>query len=500
MDLLSNLALGFSVAVSATNLLYCLLGVVLGTLIGVLPGIGPIATMAMLLPATFALEPVSALIMLAGIYYGAQYGGSTSAILLKLPGESSSVVTTIDGYQMALKGQAGLALSMAALGSFFAGTVGTLVLAGFAPLLARAALNFGAAEYFSLMVVGLVAAVVLSSGPLLKSLSMIALGLLFGIVGTDINSGVARFTFGVPELANGLNFAVVALGLFGLSEILANLERREVRSVVTERLEGLWPTKAQLAQALPSILRGSALGSLLGVLPGGGVTLAAFGAYAIEKKVARDPSRFGRGALEGVAGPESANNAAAQTSFVPLLTLGLPSNGVMAMMMSAMILHNIRPGPQVITSSPDLFWGLVGSMWIGNLLLVVLNLPLIGIWVKLLQVPYRILFLAILLFSCIGLYSLQSSAVDIYFAAGFALLGYVLTKLRCELVPFLLGFILGPMLEDNLRRAMLLSGGDASVFLSRPISASMLAAAAVLVVFAILPKVSRKRDEVFQEA
>ena len=500
MEFFDHLALGFGAALTSANLLYCFIGVVLGTFIGVLPGIGPIATMAMLLPATYALEPLTALIMLAGIYYGAQYGGSTSAILLKLPGESSTVITTIDGYEMARNGQAGLALAVAAIGSFIAGTAGTLFLAAFAPALASVAIRFGAAEYFALVVVGLASVIVLSSGSLLKTLSMIVLGLLLGTVGTDINSGVSRFTFGVPEAASGISFAVVALGLFGITEILLNLERSEAQTLVTARLEGLWPTRAQLRQALPPILRGTAIGSLLGVLPGGGVTMAAFGSYALEKRVARDPSRFGRGALEGVAGPESANNAAAQTSFVPLLTLGVPSNGVMAMMMSAMILHNIRPGPQVITSTPELFWGLVASMWIGNLMLVVLNLPLLGLWVKLLRIPYRILYLVILVFCCIGIYSIQNSAVDIYFAILFAVLGYALTKARCELVPLLLGFILGPMLEDNLRRSLLLSGGDATVFMTRPISGAMLLTAAVLLLVAFVPRIRRRREQVFQES
>jgi putative tricarboxylic transport membrane protein len=499
MGFLSHLSLGFTVAVSPVNLLYCFIGVVLGTLIGVLPGIGPIATMAILLPATFALEPVTALIMLAGIYYGAQYGGSTSAILLKLPGESSSVITTIDGYQMALNGEAGLALSVAAIGSFVAGTVGTLFLGAFAPVLTTLAIRFGAAEYFALMVLGLISAVVLSSGSLLKALSMIVLGLLFGIVGTDINSGVSRFTFGIADVASGLSFAVVALGLFGIAEILVNLEVGEARTLVVRRLDRLWPTLTQLRQALPPILRGTGIGCLLGVLPGGGVTMAAFGSYALEKRIARDPGRFGHGALEGVAGPESANNAAAQTSFIPLLTLGLPSNGVMAMMMSAMTLHNVRPGPQVITSSPELFWGLVASMWIGNLMLVILNLPLLGVWVRLLQVPYRLLYLVILLFCCIGIYSIQNSVVDIYIAILFGVIGYALTKVGCDLVPFLLGFILGPMLEDNLRRSMLLSGGDPTVFLRRPLSAFILALGGALLVAAVLPQIRRKRAVVFHE-
>ncbi|WP_119392544.1 tripartite tricarboxylate transporter permease [Taklimakanibacter lacteus] len=499
MDLFSHLATGFSVAVSPINLLYCLFGVTVGTLVGILPGIGPIATMAMLLPITFALDPVSALIMLAGIYYGAQYGGSTGAILLKLPGESSAVITTLDGYQMARKGQAGHALSIAAIGSFFAGTVGTLLLAAFAPLLAKVAVQFGAAEYFSLMILGLVAAIVLSSGPLLRALSMVVLGMLFGLVGADINSSVDRFTFGLPELSGGINFVVVALGLFGIAEILTNLENPEERRLVSDKLTGLWPDWAVLRQAAPAMLRGSALGSVLGVLPGGGVTMASFASYAVEKKVATNPGRFGHGAIEGVAGPESANNAAAQTSFIPLLTLGIPSNGVMAMMMSAMLIHNIQPGPQVMTLSPDLFWGLIASMWLGNLILVILNLPLIGIWVRLLRVPYRILFPAIVLFCCIGLYSVQTTVFDIFFAIVFALLGYAFAKLRCETVPFLLGFILGPMLEENLRRAMLLSHGDPSVFVTRPLCAFMLFLAAGLLLIAVIPTIRRKRREAFQE-
>ncbi|MDF2797938.1 MAG: protein of unknown function transrane [Devosia sp.] len=499
MDIFSNLALGLSVAVTPWNILYCFMGVTLGTLIGILPGIGPIATMAMLLPATYAFEPTSALIMLAGIYYGAQYGGSTSAILLKLPGESSAVVATLDGYAMAQKGKAGLALALAAIGSFIAGTIGTLILAGFAPALAKLAVTFGAAEYFALMVLGLVAAIVLSSGPLLKSIGMLMLGLLFGLVGSDINSGVDRFTFGQPELSGGVNFVVVALGLFGISEILLNLEKREERRLVSSSLGGLWPSWRDLRQALPAMLRGSGLGAVLGILPGGGVTMSSFASYTLEKRISKHPEQFGHGAPQGLAGPESANNAAAQTSFVPLLTLGIPSNGVMAMMMSAMLIHNIQPGPQIITNSPDLFWGLIVSMWIGNLILVVLNLPLIGMWVKLLTIPYRLLFPAILLFCCIGLYSVQNSVFDVYLAIGFAVLGYVFIKLKCDPVPFLLAFILGPMLEENFRRAMLVARGDAGVFLTRPISATMLAVALALLCFAVIPQIRKSRKVAFQE-
>jgi len=500
MDILSNLALGLSVAVTPWNILYCFVGVTLGTLIGILPGIGPIATMAMLLPATYAFEPTSALIMLAGIYYGAQYGGSTSAILLRLPGEASAVVATLDGYVMAQKGKAGIALAIAAIGSFIAGTIGTIILAGFAPVLASLAVTFGASEYFALMVVGLVAAIVLSSGPLLKSMGMLMLGLLFGLVGADINSGIDRFTFNLPQLSGGVSFVVVALGLFGITEILSNLERTgEDRRLVSEKIGRIWPRWPELRQVLPAILRGSGLGSLLGILPGGGVTMAAFASYTMEKRIAAEPERFGNGAPEGLAGPESANNSAAQTSFIPLLTLGIPSNGVMAMMMSAMLIHNIQPGPQIITSQPNLFWGLIASMWVGNLMLVILNLPMIGLWVRLLLVPYRLLYPAILLFCCIGLYSVQNNVADIYLAVICAVLGYVFVKLRCDPVPFLLAFIIGPMLEENFRRAMLLARGDFTALLTRPLTATMLLLAVGLLALAVLPRVRRTRKVAFEE-
>jgi len=500
MDILSNLALGLSVAVTPWNILYCFVGVTLGTLIGILPGIGPIATMAMLLPATYAFEPTSALIMLAGIYYGAQYGGSTSAILLRLPGEASAVVATLDGYVMAQKGKAGIALAIAAIGSFIAGTIGTIILAGFAPVLASLAVTFGASEYFALMVVGLVAAIVLSSGPLLKSMGMLMLGLLFGLVGADINSGIDRFTFNLPQLSGGVSFVVVALGLFGITEILSNLERAgEDRRLVSEKIGRIWPRWPELRQVLPAILRGSGLGSLLGILPGGGVTMAAFASYTMEKRIAAEPERFGNGAPEGLAGPESANNSAAQTSFIPLLTLGIPSNGVMAMMMSAMLIHNIQPGPQIITSQPNLFWGLIASMWVGNLMLVILNLPMIGLWVRLLFVPYRLLYPAILLFCCIGLYSVQNNVADIYLAVICAVLGYVFVKLRCDPVPFLLAFIIGPMLEENFRRAMLLARGDFTALLTRPLTATMLLLAVGLLALAVLPRVRRTRKVAFEE-
>ena len=500
MELLDHLALGFGVATQGINLLYAFVGAMLGTLIGVLPGIGPVATIAMLLPTTYALQPVSALIMLAGIYYGAQYGGSTTSILLNMPGETSSAVTCLDGYQMARKGQAGAALSIAALGSFFAGCVSTIMVATVAIPLSELALKFGPAEYFSLMVLGLIGAVVLAHGSVLKAIAMIVLGLLLGIVGTDVNSGAARFAFGIPELTDGIGVVSVAMGLFGFAEIISNLETTEKRELITSKVTGLWPTKEQFKVAWPASLRGTALGSVLGLLPGGGAMLASFASYALEKKVAKDPSQFGKGAIQGVAGPESANNAGAQTSFIPLLTLGIPENAVMALMVGAMTIHNIQPGPQVMTSNPSLFWGLIASMWVGNLMLVVLNLPLIGMWIKLLQVPYRLLYPAILLFCAIGVYSVSNASFDVSQTAAFGLLGIVFLKLECEPAPLLLGFVLGPMMEENLRRAMLLSRGDPSVFFMRPISLAMLVMAGLLLLLIVAPAFRKRRDEAFTES
>jgi TctA family transporter len=500
VELFSHLATGFGVALTPINLLYALIGALLGTLIGVLPGIGPVATIAMLLPTTYALQPVSALIMLAGIYYGAQYGGSTTAILVNMPGESSSVVTCLDGYQMARKGQAGAALAIAALGSFFAGTCSTVLVAAVSLPLSALALKFGPSEYFSLMVLGLIGAVVLAHGSLVKAIAMIVLGLLLGIVGTDVNSGIERFAFGIPELSDGIGVVVVAMGLFGFAEIILNLESTERREVIATRLRHMWPTKDQFKLAAPAVLRGTALGSILGVLPGGGAMLSSFASYSIEKRLAKDPSQFGKGAIQGVAGPESANNAGAQTSFIPLLTLGLPENAVMAMMVGAMTIHNIQPGPQVMTSNPQLFWGLIASMWVGNLMLVVLNLPLIGIWFRLVTVPYRLLYPAILLFCGIGVYTVNNTSFDVMQTAFFGLLGVVFAKLECEPAPLLLGFVLGPMMEENLRRALLLSRGDPTVFATRPISAGLLAAAILLVLVIAVPNIRRQREEAFQEA
>jgi len=501
MDLLNNLGLGFQTALSLQNLAYAFFGAILGTLIGVLPGLGPVATIAMLLPSIYTLDATPALIMLAGIYYGAQYGGSTTAILINVPGESSSVVTAIDGYQMARRGRAGAALAAAGLGSFFAGCVGTIIIAAFAPPLTELAFKFGSAEYFSLMVLGLVGAVVLASGSLIKAIAMIVLGLLLGQINTDVITGTARFSFGIPELTDGIGFVVIAMGVFGFGEIIANLgQPEEQREVFTKEVKGLWPTREDFKEAWPSVLRGTALGSILGVLPGGGALLASFASYTLEKKVARNPRvPFGKGAIQGVAGPESANNAGAQTSFIPMLTLGIPPNAVMALMVGAMTIKGIQPGPQVMTSNPELFWGLIASMWIGNLMLIVLNLPLIGIWIKLLTVPYRFLFPAIVVFCCIGTYSLNNNSFDVYLTAGFALLGYAFYKLSCEPAPLLLGFILGPMMEENLRRALLLARGDWSTFLTRPLSAGLLIAAALMIVVVMLPSIKSKREEAFQE-
>jgi putative tricarboxylic transport membrane protein len=499
VELLTNLGLGLQTAFTLTNLLYCLAGVFLGTLIGVLPGLGPTATIAMLLPITFGLPPVSSLIMLAGIYYGSQYGGSTTAILVNLPGEAASVVTALDGYQMARQGHAGKALATAAIGSFFAGSVATVLIALFAPPLAQVALEFGPPDYFSLMVLGLVAAVVLAHGSLLHAFGMVVMGLLLGLIGTDVNSGAARYTFDLPQLADGIGFVIVAMGMFGLGEIVRNLETESTRSVMVKKIEGLWPTKEDFKRMWAPILRGTALGSVLGILPGSGSILGSFAAYSLEKRIAKDPSRFGKGAIEGVAGPESANNAGAQTSFIPMLTLGIPSNPVMALMIGAMIIQGIQPGPSVITEQPALFWGIIVSMWIGNFFLIVLNLPLIGLWVRLIMVPYHYLFPLILVFCGIGVFSLNNSDFDIHLMALFGFLGYVFAKLDCEPAPMLLGFILGPLMEEYLRRALIIGRGDWTVFVTNPISATMLVLAVVTMVFVMLPAVRKKRDEAFVE-
>jgi TctA family transporter len=497
MDIITNLGLGFATALTGVNLLYCLAGVFLGTLIGVLPGLGPTATIAMLLPVTFTLPPVSALIMLAGIYYGSQYGGSTTSILVNVPGEAASVVTALDGYQMARRGRAGVALATSAIGSFFAGTVATVILALFAPGLAAVALKFGPAEFFSLMVLGLLASLVLARGSLLHASGMVVLGLLLGLIGQDVTTGTQRFTFDMPQLADGVGFVVVAMGMFGLAEIVRNMENETEREIGVEKITSLMPTKEDWKRMAAPILRGTAIGSVLGILPGSGSILGAFAAYAVEKKVSKHGAEFGSGAIEGVAAPESANNAGAQTSFIPMLTLGIPSNPVMALMVGAMVIQGIQPGPSVISEQPALFWGLIASMWVGNLMLVVLNLPMVGMWVKLCSIPYHRLFPAILVFCAIGVFSLNNAEFDVYLMALFGVIGYLFVKLDAEPAPMLLAFILGPMMEEYLRRALLLSRGDPMVFVTRPISATMLVLAVLIIAVAALPMLRKKREETF---
>jgi len=498
-DLFSNLGLGLAVAATLQNIALCFVGCLLGTLVGVLPGIGPIATIAILLPITFGLEPVSALIMLAGIYYGAQYGGSTTAILLSIPGETSAVVTTLDGHQMARQGRAGIALGIAAIGSFFAGTVSTLIIAALAEPLTRLALVFGPAEYFSLMVMGLIFAVVLARGSIFKAIIMILLGILLSTIGPDLTTGQLRMTFGIPWMADGIEIAILGMGMFGIAEVFRNLESRTEGNVYHGRIGRLLPGRDDLAQSAKPILRGTAVGAVLGILPGNGAVLGAFASYTIEKKLAADPSRFGKGAIEGVAGPESANNAGAQTSFIPLLTLGIPPNAVMAIMVGAMTLHGIVPGPTVLTRTPELFWGLVASMWIGNLMLLIINLPLVGLWVKFLQVPYRLMFVGIVIFCCIGVYSINREPGDIIVLTALALFGYALSKFNFEPAPMTLGFVLGRMMEENLRQALIISQGSFTTFLERPLSAFLLAVAAVLLVIAVSPAIKRSREKAFVE-
>jgi TctA family transporter len=497
--LLQNLGHGFGVALTIDNLLFALLGCVIGTAIGVLPGIGPVATISLLLPITFGQPATTAIIMLAGIYYGAQYGGSTTAILLNLPGEVSSVVTTLEGYKMARNGRAGAALTIAALGSFFAGSCATILVAASGPLLTSIALSFGPADYFSLMLLGLIISAVLAQGSVLKSIAMVILGVALGLVGTDVQTGQQRFTFGVPELSDGVGFVSIAMGMFGIAEIILNLERPEARSVLTQKVGSLFLTREEFRRATPAVLRGTLVGSMLGILPGGGASLSAFASYMMERKISRGRNEFGSGAIEGVAGPESANNAASQTSFIPLLTLGIPSNAVMALMVGALIIQGIQPGPRMVEAQPDLFWGLIASMWIGNLMLLVINLPMIGMWVKLLQVPYKYLYPSILVFCSIGVYSINNNVFDVYQTLLFGIVGYLFSKLRMEPAPLLIGFVLGPMMEEHLRRAMLLSRGDAMVFIERPISATLLGIGAVALLAMALPNLRRGKDKALAE-
>ncbi|NTF08920.1 tripartite tricarboxylate transporter permease [Agrobacterium rubi] len=495
MDIFANLYYGLSIAATPDNLMFCFIGVLLGTLIGVLPGLGPTATVAMLLPITFFLPPTGAIIILAGIFYGAQYGGSTTAILVKLPGESSSVVTCLDGYEMAKQGRAGAALAIAALGSLFAGCVTALVIAIAGPPLAEIAILFGPAEYVALLTVGLIGAVVLASGSLPKAIAMVLLGLLIGCIGTDLTSGEKRMTFDMTVLYDGIGFVPLAMGMFGLVEVIFSLEETGGKGRATLPITRLWPTRKDFKEAWPAATRGTFLGVLLGVLPGSGATLASFASYALEKKVSKEPEKFGTGAVQGLAGPESANNAAAQACFIPMLSLGVPPNAIMALMIGALMIQGIQPGPSMIASQPDLFWGIVASMLIGNIMLVLLNLPLIGLWVKLLRVPYSLLFPIILVFCAIGTYSLNNSVFEVGLMAMFGVVGYGLRKLGCEMAPLMLGFVVGPMLEENIRRTMLTSAGDPSVFVTRPIAATMFAVAALLLVSMLLPAFTKRREK-----
>jgi TctA family transporter len=494
MSILDNLALGFSVAFSLHNLAYCFIGALLGTIIGVLPGIGPLVTISVLLPLTFGMPADGAIIMLAGIYYGASYGGSTTAILVRLPGEASSAVTCIDGYEMARQGRAGPALAIAALGSLAAGCIGTLVIALVAPMLVILALKFGAPEYSSLMLIAIVGSAAVAEGSLIKGLCMALLGILVSLVGTDVQSGIQRFTFGIPSTFDGIDVGVIAIGLFAFAEILKNLSEPDVSNLKSAPVNGLMPTRADLAASWKPILRASGLGTLLGVLPGVGLTMATFASYFVEKRLSKHPDRFGRGAIEGVAGPEAANNAAAQASFIPTLALGVPGSASMALLLAALTIQGVTPGPRIITDHPTLFWGLVASMWIGNLMLVVLNLPLVGLWVTLLKVPYRLLFPAILVFSCIGIYGVENNYVDVLLATVFGLFGYIFIKIGCGAAPFILGCVVGQIFEENFRRALLISRGDPIIFIDHPISLSFLLVTALTVILITFSAMRRIKD------
>ena len=494
MDFLTHLGMGFGIAFTPFNIMMAVAGVLVGILIGALPGVGPPSGVAMLLPLTFGMDPTSGIIMLAALYAGTMYGGTITAVLINTPGESASVVTCLDGYQMALQGRAGPALGIAALGSFFAGSMATLLIALAAPPLAAIALQFGPAEYFSLMVCGLIAAVVLARGSPVKAIAMVVLGLLLGLVGTDINSGIRRFNFGMTGLADGIEFVALSMAIYGIAEVVYNLEKQRAASVVSAAVGRVWPSLADLRHCTGAILRGTSLGAILGVLPGGGALLAAFAAYTLEKNVARPPRRFGHGDIRGVAAPESANNAGAQTSFIPMLTLGIPGNPTMAMMIGALMIHGIAPGPRVMTDRPGLFWGLIASMWLGNLMLVVLNLPMVGVWVRLLQVPYRLLFPIIMTMMGIGIYSLNTSGVDVLLMAFFGFVGYILVKLGCSFPPLILAMVLGPLMEENLRRSLQLSDGDPAIFFTRPISAGFMIATAILLLLFILPALRRGKE------
>jgi putative tricarboxylic transport membrane protein len=486
-DTLAMLAFGFATAFSPENLLYCFLGVFLGTFIGVLPGIGALATISMLLPLTFHVPATTAIIMLAGIYYGASYGGSTASILLNLPGTPSAAVACLDGYPMSKQGRAGIALFMTTIASFVGASLGIVILTLFAPKLSEVALAFGPADYFAMMLLGLVAAATLAQGSPVKGIIMVLFGLCLGMVGTDVQTGQQRFTFGIPYLADGIGLVALAMGLFGVAEVIKSIGKVDSSAMTTQRitLRSMIPTRDDTRRSWKPMLRGTGVGAFFGALPGAGGTIASFMSYAVEKRIAKDPSRFGKGAIEGISAPESANNAAAQTAFIPTLTLGIPGDAVMALMLGALIIQGIQPGPRLMTEHPEVFWGLIASFWIGNILLVILNIPLIGLWVRMLKIPYSILYPSILLFICIGVFSINNSYFDVIVVMLFGVLGYAMVLLRFEPAPLVLGFILGPLMEEHLRRAMLLSRGDLMVFVERPISAGFLAATTALLAWAI---------------
>jgi putative tricarboxylic transport membrane protein len=493
MDIVAGLSQGFAVALQPINLLYCFIGVFIGTLVGVLPGIGPVSAMSLLLPVTLSGTPESGIIMMAGIYYGSMYGGSTTSILVNIPGEAASVVTCIDGHAMAKQGRAGPALGIAALGSFAAGTFALVALMLVAPALARVAIAFGPPEYFSLMVLGLTVLSFLSQGAMAKSLLMAAVGIILGLIGIDQITAQPRLTFGRLELLDGIGLVPIVMGLFGVAEILSNLEQELKREVIKARIGGLWPSLQDWSASKWAIVRGTLLGFFLGILPGGGAVIASFASYAIEKKVSKTPERFGHGAIEGVAGPEAANNAAAGGAFIPLMTLGIPPNVVMALLLGAFIIHGLQPGPLLMTQRPDLFWGIVASMYIGNAMLLVLNMPLIGMWVQVLKLPYRILFPLILMFCVVGVFASGNAVFDVFVMVVFGVLGYLMRKFGYEPAPLVLAFVLGPMLENNLRKSLILSHGDFQIFITRPISAACLLLAVAALIAPLLPALARRR-------
>ena len=499
MDILSSVMQGLGVALLPINLLYCFIGVFIGTLVGVLPGIGPVTAMSLLLPVTLSGTPEAGIIMMAGIYYGSMYGGSTTSILVNIPGEATSVVTCLDGHQMALQGRAGPALGMAAMGSFIAGTLAVVGLMLVAPSLARFAVAFGPAEYFSLMVLGLVILTFLTQGSMLKSLLMACVGTVIGLIGLDSINAQARLTFGRMELYDGIGLIPVVMGLFGVAEVLTNIERPIQRSIIGQKIRNLLPNLADWKASAGPIGRGTILGFFLGIIPGGGAVIASFASYALEKRLSKTPERFGKGAIEGVAGPEAANNSAAGGAFIPLLTLGIPPNVVMALLLGAFIIHGLQPGPLLMTQNPGIFWGVIASMYIGNVMLLVLNLPLIGMWVQLLRLPYNVLFPLILLFSIVGVYASGNNVFDVAVMMAFGVLGYLMRKIGYEAAPLVLAFVLGPMLENNLRKALILSQGELTTFVERPISAACLAIAAALLVAPLIPALRRRRVRVAVE-